>query len=273
VKTRAIFFPFDLFGSSGCRAGAELLADAFQEMLADNRREKVATRARAYTHRVRFSELLLDRLTDYQSWRQDARAAIRPVLERGDFLLWVTGNHLGALPLYDELGHAEPPPLVVQLDAHLDVYNLSDCTAELSHGNFLLHSDGPLPPIINLGHRELLLRRDHVQRYFKQTFSAAELALEPAPALATVAAAALEAPRVYLDLDCDVFDAAFFPAVAEPQPLGLSPAFVLRVLEAIGRDRLKGVALSEYYPAHDRRDQCLRTLLWLLEHLLLWLYE
>ncbi len=44
MTTRAIFFPFDLFGSPGTRAGAELLADAFEEMLADNRRERVATR-------------------------------------------------------------------------------------------------------------------------------------------------------------------------------------------------------------------------------------
>src|SRR6266513_1487566 len=47
VKTSAIFFPFDLFGSAGAGAGAELLAEAFQEMLADNRRERVPTRARA----------------------------------------------------------------------------------------------------------------------------------------------------------------------------------------------------------------------------------
>ena len=54
MTTRAIFFPFDLFGSAGTKAGAELLADAFQELLADNKRERVATRARAYAGKVRF---------------------------------------------------------------------------------------------------------------------------------------------------------------------------------------------------------------------------
>src|SRR5205823_10584136 len=103
VKTSALFFPFDLFGSSGTRAGAELLADAVQEMLADNRRERVPTRARAYAGKVRFSELLLDTVEDYHDWRGRAREAIREVRARGDFLLWTTGNHLGALPLYDEL--------------------------------------------------------------------------------------------------------------------------------------------------------------------------
>src|SRR5262249_24633689 len=52
VKTAALFFPFDLFGSPGAGKGAELLADAFREMLADNQREQVPTRARAYQHRV-----------------------------------------------------------------------------------------------------------------------------------------------------------------------------------------------------------------------------
>lgn len=273
MKTRAIFFPFDLFGNSGTRAGAELLADAVKEMLADNRREKVATRARAYAHKLHVEEILFETLADYQSWRSTGRDAVRTALGRGDFLLWVTGNHLGTLPVYDELAQADPLPLVVQLDAHLDVYHLSDCTRELSHGNFLLHCDGKLPPLINLGQRELLLRADHVARYFRQTFSAADLAIDPGPALRAVADAAADAGRVFLDIDCDVFDAAYFPAVAQPQPFGLSPTFVLRVLAALGQERLAGLCLSEFDPSRDQHDRCLATLLWLIEYVLLWLYE
>jgi arginase family enzyme len=273
VKTRAIFFPFDLFGSSGTRAGAELLADAFQEMLADNRREKIPTRARAYTARVRFEECVFERLNDYLEWRPHARQALQPILARGDFLLWVSGNHLGVLPVYDELARLETPPLVVQLDAHLDIYHLSDCTRELSHGNFLLHCDGPLPPLINLGHRELLLRPEHIARSYRQTFAAADLAIDPELALRAVAEAAQQASRVFLDLDCDVFDAAWFPAVPQPQPFGLNPSFVLRVLAAIGADRLGGLCLSEFDPARDQHDRCLATLLWLIEYVLLSLYE
>ena len=55
--------------------------------------------------------------------------------------------------MYEELsgkGKRESNTLVIQFDAHLDVYNLSDCTAELSHGNFLLHGAGPLPAIVNV---------------------------------------------------------------------------------------------------------------------------
>src|ERR1700688_4776508 len=89
VKTSAIFFPFDLFGSGGTRAGAELLADGFREMLADNRREKVPTRARAYAGKVRVSEFTFDRLDDYHGSRTTAREAVRKAMERRDFLIWV----------------------------------------------------------------------------------------------------------------------------------------------------------------------------------------
>src|ERR1043166_10115038 len=94
-KTCAFFFPFDLFGSGGTGAGAQLLADAFREMLDDNRRERVRTRARAYAGNVRFREFSFETLTHYQQWRQEAPRPARRILHRHDFLLWITGNHLG----------------------------------------------------------------------------------------------------------------------------------------------------------------------------------
>jgi agmatinase len=273
VKTSALFFPFDLFGGSGTRAGAELLADAVQEMLADNRRERVPTRARAYAGKVRFSELLLDTLDDYSDWRGRARQAVRETFRRGDFLLWTTGNHLGALPLYDELSGEAGETLVLQFDAHLDVYNLSDCTNELSHGNFLLHCAGPLPRIVNIGHRELLLRPDYIRKYYCRAFAAPDVISAPDAVLEQVASVCHEAKRIVIDLDCDVFDPAYFPAVAEPQPFGLSPQFFVRFLDAVWSEKVIGLALSEFDPARDMRDRSLATLLWLVEYVLLKRHE
>src|SRR5689334_13354420 len=99
MKTSALFFPFDLFGSGGTKAGVELLADAFQEMLADNKRERQPTRARAYANKVRFQEFTFETLADYQDWRRQARLAIHHAVDRGDFLFWISGNHLGVLPM------------------------------------------------------------------------------------------------------------------------------------------------------------------------------
>ena len=273
MTTRAIFFPFDLFGSAGAKAGAELLADAFEEMLADNLREKTSTRARAYAGKVRFEECTFETLADYQDWREQARTRIHRALQRNEFLLWVTGNHLGALPLYEELGRSAKKTLVVQLDAHLDVYNLSDCTSELSYGNFLMHADGPLPPTINVGHRELLLRPEHISKYYQAHFPASALAVDEPAMLAKLRAECAVADRVFVDLDCDAFDPAFFPAVQAPRPFGLTPAFLLRLLAAIGPARLAGLAISEFDPARDSNDRCLETLMWLIEYVLLQKHE
>jgi arginase family enzyme len=272
MRTTAVVFPFDLFGSGGAGAGAALLGDELREVLADNRRERVPTRARAYTRHVRLEELTFETLGAYAGWREQGRQAARQALRRGDFLLWLTGNHLGALPVYDELAGDEAA-LVVQLDAHLDVHHFADCTKEPSHGNFLLHCDGPLPAILNAGHRDLLLTPDYVGHYYRAAFPAADLAVDPGPALDRLRHDAAAAGRVFLDIDCDVFDPAFFPAVAQPVPFGLGPREVLRLLDAAWSPKVAGVLVSEFDPGRDRNDQSLAALVWLLEHLLLRRYE
>lgn len=273
MKTRCIFFPFDLFGSGGTAAGAELLADAVRELIEDNRREQQPTRARAYRGQLQVREVCFDTLTDYEDWRKQARQLARRALAANDFLLWVTGNHLGALPVYDELARQQPQTLVIQFDAHLDIYNLTDCTSELSHGNFLLHCAEPLPPLVNLGHRELLLPPEHIQKYYKYTFAAEQLLLNPETVLAQLRPLAAAAERIFLDLDCDVFDPAYFPALLHPQPFGLSPQLFLRLLDAVWSDKVVGLAISEFAPARDNHDRSLSTLLWLIEYLLLRRYE
>lgn len=85
--------------------------------------------------------------------------------------------------------------------------------------------------------------------------------------------AAGAARRVVLDIDCDVFDAAYFPALAQPLPFGLSPPLLLRLLDAAWGANVTAVALSEFEPGRDRNDQSLGTLLWLVEYLLLRRYE
>jgi agmatinase len=273
MKTSLIVFPFDLFGSGGAGAGASLIADEFREVLADNRRETATTRARAYTDMVKLREFTFETVEAYADWRKQGRQAVRQALRAGDFLCWVAGNHLGALPVYDELAGQAEGVLVVQFDAHLDIHHFRDCTTEPSHGNFLLHCDGPLPRLVNVGHRDLLLPADHVGKYYHQTFSAAELAVDAAPAVKSLRRASAAADRVFLDVDCDVFDPAYFPAVTQPVPFGLGPLLFLRLLEAAWSPKVAGLLLSEFEPSRDRDDRSLALAMWLLEYLLLRRYE
>jgi arginase family enzyme len=272
MKTTIHVFPFDLFGSSGAAEGALLLADEVREVLADNRRESVRTRARAYTRHVRVHETPFETLAAYNDWRTQGRHLARPALVQGDFLIWLGGNHLSALPIYDELSGRQDV-LIVQLDGHLDIHHFDDCTRELSHGNFLLHAAGPLPPLCNVGHRDLLLPADRIQAAYRQTWSALELAADTAGVLAKLRELSAASDAVYLDLDCDVFDSAAFPAVAQPVPFGLPPLLVLQVIEAVWSPRVRGLFVSEFVPGRDHQDRCLGTLVWLLEHVLLRAYE
>jgi arginase family enzyme len=270
VKTEALVFPFDLFGSAGAARGAELLADALREMIADNKRERKPTRARAYAGKFCVREVPFTSLDDYQDWRQRGRQAVRRVFDKGDFLLWITGNHLGTLPVYEELGS---DALAIQFDAHLDIYNLTDCTSELSHGNFLLHSAEKVPGLINVGSRELLLTPGYISKYYQHIFPAANLAVDAEAPRRLLQQASLGSPRVVIDIDCDVFDPSVFPAVSQPAPFGLSQEQFLRLLDAAWSPRVVGVCLSEFDPARDRQDGCLALLTWLIEFLLLRLYE
>jgi arginase family enzyme len=269
MSTRVIVFPFDLFGAGGSAAGAELLADELREVLADNRRETVATRASAYTRQVHIKQVGFESVADYQSWRKQGRKLARHALEEGQFLIWITGNHLGCLPVYDELSARDDPPLVVQLDAHLDIHHFAGYSAEPSHGNFLLHCDGPLPPLVNVGHRELLLTDDHIRQHYRAAVPASDLIRDMRMPDALIE----EAASVVLDLCCDVFDPAYFPAVARPVPFGLSPQQVLRVIETVWSPKVCGVLLSEFEPGRDQNDRGLATLIWMLEYLLLRRYE
>ena len=78
---------------------------------------------------------------------------------------------------------------------------------------------------------------------------------------------------MFVDIDCDVFDPAYFPAVTQPVPFGLTPPQVLGVLETIPPAKLAGVFVSEFDPSRDQNDRSLAIIAWLLEHLLLKRYE
>ncbi len=270
MKTVAVVFPFDLFGSAGSGAGAELLSDAIQEMISDSRRESGPTRGHAYQDHIRIKEFNFESMEAIRGWRKTGRQAARQAWKQGDFLIWLGGNHLGVLPVYEELGK---DTLVLQLDGHLDIYNLSDCTEELSHGNFLLHAEAPLPRIVAAGHRDLFLPAKSIAEHYEKVFSNADVLTKPARVLADIAQAAGNAEHVFIDIDCDVFDPAFFPGTTHLLPFGLAPAFVIELIETIGMEKLCGVALSEFDPGRDVRDQSLSTLIWFLEWLLLRLYE
>jgi agmatinase len=266
VKTSIVVFPFDQFGSAGTGAGAQLLGDAVREIVDDTEQETRPTRADAYRGKLDVTEVAFDTMEQLRGWRGTGRKLARKALEGGEFLLWLAGNHLAVLPVLEELG---PDTLVIQFDAHLDIHAFHDSTAELSHGNFLLHAEKPLPKLINIGHRDLLLRPREIEKVFQTTFSAEAVACDGAAVARELRKRAKAAKRIWIDLDCDALDPAFLPAVQHPVPFGLSPPIFLQLIRAIGFEKLAGVSISEFDPGRDVRDTSLNWLGWFIERMLL----
>ncbi|HVK19587.1 MAG TPA: arginase family protein [Fimbriiglobus sp.] len=266
----AVVFPFDLFGSAGTGAGAQLLGDVLSEALDDTAAEARLTRPHAYAAQLDIEEYPFETLEQVRAWRETGREAARRLLDGGGFTLWLAGNHLGVLPVYEELG---PDAVVIQFDAHLDCYALHDTTEDLCHGNFLLHADGPLPKIVNVGHRDLFLLPKDVKRTFVEAHPAEAVAVDVGKVAASIRKRVGKAKRVWIDLDADALDPAFAPAVPQPMPFGLTPMHLLALLDAAWSDKVVGVSVSEFDPGRDDRDRTLNLLGWLVERVLLKKYE
>ncbi len=266
MRTTVVVFPFDLFGSAGTGAGARLLGDAVNEILDDTEAESRPCRADVLRNKVKVKELGFDTLAEVADWRKSGRQAAKQALKPNEFLLWLGGNHLAALPVLEELG---ADALVVQFDAHLDVYAFHDTTAELSHGNFLTHFDAPRPRLVNVGHRDLFLTPEEAGETFEAVYPAWDIAADAGRVAAELRAKAKAAPRVWIDIDCDAFDPAAMPAVAEPLPFGLSGPAFLALFEAVWEGKVVGMSVTEFDPGRDVRDTGLNLLGWLVEYTLL----
>jgi agmatinase len=274
-KTTVITFPFDLYGNAGTGAGAERLADFVGELLADNRAETRRTRCDSYRGLVKVKDVPFATPKAVQTWRAVGRQAVRQCLRAGERVVWLGGNHLSVLPVYEELGAdgGAGHTLVVQFDAHLDVYQLHDVTPNLANGNFLLHADETLPPIVNVGHRDLFLTAGEIRERFAAAYSCLDVASDPDRVVKEVRKRAEAARREWIDIDADVFDPADLPAVHHPLPFGPSPLHLLRLLAAAFEGNVVGISISEFDPGRDRRDAGLGLLGWLIEWALLRWYE
>lgn len=274
ARTQVVIFPFDLFGSAGTSAGAKLLGDAVREIIDDTAQEMRPSRADSLRGNLRVREVAFDTISQVSDWRARGRKVARQVLASGDFVVWLGGNHLSVLPLLEELGSGEPgETLVVQFDAHLDIQDFHDTTAELSHGNFLKLAAGRLPTIIHVGHRDLFVTPAETAKTFDAVYPATQIALGLDDVADSIRKRARAAKRVWIDLDCDAIDPAFLPAVHQPLPFGLNPSGFLKLFDAVWGGNVAGVSISEFDPGRDHRDLSVNFLGWWVEFVLLRYHE
>src|SRR4051812_15019645 len=195
MHTTVTVFPFDLFGGAGTGAGAQLLGDAVREILDDTEAETRPCRADCLRGKVDVREFAFETPEQVRDWRKAGRQAAKRAIKSGHFLLWLGGNHLSVLPVLEELGR---DALVVQFDAHLDVYSFHDNIKELSHGNFLRHFDGPRPRLVNVGHRDLFLTPGEIGETFEGVYSALDVAADADRVAGELRAKVAGAKRVWI---------------------------------------------------------------------------
>jgi arginase family enzyme len=266
MSISVIVFPFDQFGSAGTGAGAQLLGDAIHEILDDTEQETRPCRADCLRGNVEVEEFTFETMTQLRDWRKTGRSVARLALKSKQFVLWLGGNHLSVIPVLEVLGRET---LVLQFDAHLDIYSFHDNTTELSHGNFLKHFETPPPRLVNVGHRDLFLKHEEIAGVFEGVYSAEEIAMDSDRVAAELQAKMAGAKRVWIDLDCDVFDPTSMPAVNQSLPFGLLPTVFLKLLNAVWSEKVVGFSVSEFDPGRDVRDTGLNLLGWLVEYVLL----
>src|SRR5262245_29035891 len=103
MPARVIVFPFDTFGNAGTGAGAKLLGDVVREIIADTEAETRPTRQDVFRDNLTVEEFDFDTPAQVAAWRKTGRAVAKKALAGKEFTLWLGGNHLSVLPVYDEL--------------------------------------------------------------------------------------------------------------------------------------------------------------------------
>lgn len=269
MPTAVVVFPFDHFGSAGTGAGAKLLADMVDEMQHDIHEESHPVRGKCFADELLTYEYSFETLPEVNAWRETGNTAIAE-RSRKNNILWLAGNHLAVLPVYDAL---DANTLILQFDAHLDIQNLDDNHESLSHGNFVMHRSKTAAKVINIGSRDLFLRGDYISRFYHDVYSAEDWHLDRQKVLSQLKKEIQQVKKVWIDIDCDVLDPTAFPAVQHPLPFGISTGDLLQLLALVKPKQLLGVSLSEFSPGQDREDRSLNVLGWLLEWLFLRWHE
>jgi agmatinase len=266
MKLAAVVFPFDTYGSGGSGEGATLLADILHEAIADANSEDVESRISAYTQHLEIVEAEFHEPKDLAQWAKTGHELADTAISENDFTLWLSGNHLGVLPVIKCLKKTD---LVIQLDAHFDCYNLPSTHDSLSHGNWLRGLSSKRPKFAHLFSRDLFLPVTEVQKHIDFIATADECMTNWRNLYSQLSGLTDHANRVWLDIDVDAFDPAFAPAVGHRQPFGMTPQQLLEIVALIPATKLIGCSISEFIPAKDRDDSTLNLLGWFVEWLLL----
>jgi agmatinase len=174
---------------------------------------------------------------------------VKDLVDKGKFPIMIGGEHSitpPAVKCFDDIG-------VISLDAHLDFRN-SYLNERNSHAcstrriSEIVGIQNVFPIGIRSFSKEEKEDAERMGLKFINAFDVVDgYGIEEA---VKSALKNITSERIYLTLDIDVVDPCFAPAVGTPEPFGLTPLDVKKVINILGK-RLVGFDLVEVSPPWD----------------------
>jgi len=174
--------------------------------------------------------------------------AVGPGIRDGKFPIVIGGEHSANIPVVRNFGKDDIA--LISIDAHLDsrdeylgTPNSHACICRRAADHLGLEN------VFVIGARaigeEELDRDDPVS--FISSYEVMDIGIDKA---IQKALESVKNERIYLTLDIDGIDPAFAPGTGTPEPFGLMPMDVKKVINAVG-DRLAGFDVCEVCPPAD----------------------
>lgn len=178
--------------------------------------------------------------------------AVRALVEVGRRPLCLGGDHSISYPVLRGLAGAGPPPVVVHIDAHGDLYDEFEGDRYSHACPFArIMEAGLAARLIQIGVRTLTdHQRAQAARFGAEVYGMDRWQHAPVERLTG---------PVYVSIDLDALDPAHAPGVSHPEPGGLSVRELVALLHRLRSAAIVGADLVEYNPACDVKDLTARV--------------
>ena len=174
------------------------------------------------------------------------RSAILDLLQKGDHLIGLGGDHSVSWPTIDAHSEIYPSLNILHFDAHPDLYD-SLLGNRYSHASPFarLMETGKFQRLVQVGIRTLNKhQKEQAERFGVEIYEMSDLS--------KVNKITFEGP-VFCSVDLDVLDPAFAPGVSHFEPGGMSTRFLLDFLRTF-KGNLVGADIVELNPRRDFHD-------------------
>jgi agmatinase len=193
-----------------------------------------------------FGDLNLAELSPKAAF-QEIKKAVRAIIQSGDKLLSLGGDHSVAFPILDAYTEQYPGLHLLQIDAHGDLYD-DFAGNPYSHASPFARilETGKVGSLTQIGNRCLTThQREQAERFGVKVQEMKDFSFDFLKDL--------QGP-LYVTVDLDALDPAFAPGVSHHEPGGMSSRDLFHILQNI-KVPIVGADIVEYNPTRDHQDQ------------------